>query len=183
MVINTSKFVAKVLRHEPSIIGASLDEHAYIPVDQLIDGVRSCGPDPAFDLQKLQHIVDVDDKGRFSFSDDGTKIRANNAHTKVVDPGFERKVPPDVLYHGTASGFVSKIRMEGINKMKRTHVNLTPNIDTAQDVGARHTRRFGYPVILKIDAKKMHEDGVEFFVTTNGVWLVDHVDPCYFEVI
>jgi putative RNA 2'-phosphotransferase len=38
-------------------------------------------------------------------------------------------------------------------------------------VGARR----GKPVILRVDAGTMHEEGFKFFLSPNGVWLTDSV--------
>ena len=34
-------------------------------------------------------------------------------------------------------------------------------------------------VVLKIDAERMHADGLVFFCSENGVWLTDHVPQQY----
>ena len=39
--------------------------------------------------------------------------------------------------------------------------------------------RHGKPVLLEVDAGRMHAAGHEFFVTGNHVWLTDHVPPDY----
>jgi putative RNA 2'-phosphotransferase len=43
-------------------------------------------------------------------------------------------------------------------------------------VGRRHK---GVLLILIIDARKMHENGYEFFLSKNGVWLTDKVPTDY----
>ena len=48
-------------------------------------------------------------------------------------------------------------------------------LETATKVGSRH----GKPVVLVINAIKMHEDGFKFYLSDNGVWLVDVVPPEY----
>lgn len=51
-------------------------------------------------------------------------------------------------------------------------------LDTATKVGARH----GKPAVLVVAAARMHEAGHEFFRSTNGVWLTEHVAPEYLSV-
>ena len=63
--------------------------------------------------------------------------------------------------------------------MQRHHVHMSQDRDTAYRVGGRH----GKPVVLEIAAGTMASDGFNFFVTANGVWLVDHVPPNYFNVL
>ena len=48
-------------------------------------------------------------------------------------------------------------------------------METARKVGARR----GKPVILEVDAGRMHRDGRTFFLSANGVWLTDAVPPGY----
>jgi putative RNA 2'-phosphotransferase len=48
-------------------------------------------------------------------------------------------------------------------------------VETARKVGARR----GNPVILTVDAGRMHRDGIRFYLSTNGVWLTDAVPPGY----
>ena len=86
-------------------------------------------------------------------------------------------MPPDVLYHGTASTSVAAIRSEGLVPGTRQQVHLSGDAETARRVGARH----GAPVVLTIAARRMHEAGHGFTQANNGVWLTDHVPPMYIE--
>ena len=63
----------------------------------------------------------------------------------------------------------------GIKKMTRQHVHLSKDIQTAQKVGARH----GRVIVLKIMSGAMHNDGKIFYLSDNGVWLTDYIDPKY----
>ena len=63
----------------------------------------------------------------------------------------------------------------GINKGTRLHVHLSPDEETAVRVGERH----GSPVVLRINARQMHDDGHKFYLSNNGVWLTDFVAPNY----
>lgn len=105
------------------------------------------------------------------------KIRARQGHSVNVDVELKEMTPPDVLYHGTAETSVDAIMKEGILKMNRIHVHLSQTVETAINVGKRH----GNPAVLRINARQMHEDGIKFYLSNNGVWLTDFVDPMYFE--
>ena len=82
-------------------------------------------------------------------------------------------MPSAVLFHGTVSRFLDRIRSEGLKPMSRQHVHFSGDVATARQVG----RRRGTPVVLPIDAASMHAAGVEFFQAANGVWLVHEVPP------
>ena len=88
-----------------------------------------------------------------------------------MDLQLDEKQPPDILYHGTVERFLASIMAEGLKKGKRHHVHLSNDMETARKVGARR----GKPVILQVDARKMHGQGFKFFLSVNGVWLTDSV--------
>jgi len=50
----------------------------------------------------LQNIVATNEKQRFSFNEDFTKIRANQGHSIDVDVHLVKTVPPFYLFHGTS---------------------------------------------------------------------------------
>lgn len=123
----------------------------------------------------LEKVVADNDKQRFSFSDDGQKIRANQGHSVQVDLKLEPQTPPDILYHGNVERFLESIRQEGLIPGSRQHVHLSADTKTATAVGSRR----GKPIILEIAAAQMHRDGYHFFISQNGVWLTDKVPPEY----
>ena len=123
-----------------------------------------------------------DSKGRYSFNSDGTKIRANQGHSIDVIIDMEKRVPPEFLYHGTAARFMDSIMMQGLLPRSRNFVHLSPDYETAVTVGYRHSRP-DQPVILKIHAAQMTEDGYEFMISDNGVWQINNVPPQYLEIM
>ena len=80
-----------------------------------------------------------------------------------------------MLYHGIVERFLPSILKDGLIRGKRHHVHLSKDVETATKVGARR----GKPVILKVDAGRMHRDGHTFFLSANGVWLTDTVPRDY----
>jgi putative RNA 2'-phosphotransferase len=170
---NFSKFLSYVLRHQPDSIGITLDAHGWTEIATLMSQAAKHGM--RFKLENLHEAVRTSDKQRFALSEDGLRIRANQGHSVAVDLALPVTVPPDVLYHGTASRFIASIMKEGLRPGSRHHVHLSANTTTARTVGARH----GAPVILQVMAKQMQEDGFQFFVSANGVWLCDSVPPTY----
>ena len=167
----TSKFLSLVLRHKPATIGIVLDENGWVDVSELIEKINAKNSKENLSFEFLQRVVTENDKQRFIFNADKTRIRANQGHTVNIELGLEPTPPPTVLYHGTAIANIESIKKTGINKGKRQHVHLSANTETATKVGARH----GKPVILTINTEKMHQDGITFFCSENGVWLTDFV--------
>lgn len=127
----------------------------------------------------LEQIVAEDEKERYSFNKDHTKIRANQGHSiPGVIIEMEQPEPPELLYHGTATRFLSAIMEEGLKPMSRQYVHISPDIETAVKVGSRH----GTPVILIIRAKEFVSDGNPLYRSSNGVWLAERVPCKYFSV-
>ncbi len=169
----TSKFISLVLRHDPGAAGISLDAQGWAKVDELLSGLASKGHQVTY--TDLQLIVSSDEKQRYSFSEDGLYIRANQGHSIVVDLGLVEKQPPDKLCHGTGRKSADLIRVDGIKKMSRQHVHLSTSYETAKTVGSRH----GPPCVFDVNAKLMYNDGHKFYESKNGVWLTDFVPSKY----
>jgi putative RNA 2'-phosphotransferase len=168
-----SKFLSLVLRHQPKQIGLVLDEQGWTSVTDLIDKSTNSGVGLSVDI--LKHIVETNSKKRFAFSEDGLKIRANQGHSIEIELGYQPNTPPPILYHGTSAKSVEAIMQTGIEKRNRHHVHLSPDQATAISVGGRH----GKPVVLEIQTGRMHTDGFIFYMSDNGVWLVDEVPAKY----
>ena len=171
--VQISKFLSLVLRHQPEKIGLRLSQSGWASVEELIEASRQRGIE--FTLEELQNIVASNDKQRFSLSEDGLSIRANQGHSIEVELGYAPSAPPEVLYHGTAERFLNSIKQQGLIKGRRHHVHLSADVDTAVKVGRRH----GEPVVLKVEAGRMHQDGFVFYLSANRVWLTERVPVQY----
>ena len=167
--VRLGRFLSLVLRHRPAAAGISLDQNGWANVDELIAGVRKTGR--KIDESILEEVVEGNDKKRYMFNEDRTKIRANQGHTIAVDIELREQLPPMPLYHGTASRLLGNIRSQGLLKQKRLHVHLSADIATAASVGRRH----GKAVVLEIDTASMVRDGYRFCLSENNVWLCDSV--------
>lgn len=165
-----SKFLSLVLRHKPEAANVTPDSGGWVPVDALI-----AGADIPLTPEVIREIVTTSDKQRFALSEDGLRIRANQGHSFPVDLGLTPLVPPDTLFHGTATRFVDSILAQGLIPGSRQHVHLSADEATAQSVGSRH----GKPHIFKVASGQMHKDGYPFIRSENGVWLTDHVPAKY----
>lgn len=172
----TSKFLSYVLRHEPQAIGLQLDREGWAVIRELTACAKQAGRD--LDNALLREVVATSDKKRFAISDDGLRIRAVQGHsTDTVAIAYTEKVPPEILYHGTATRFLDSILREGLKSGSRQHVHLSENVETAKAVG----QRYGKPVVLKIEALRMYQQGFKFFQADNGVWLTAQVPVGYLQ--
>ncbi len=167
---SASKFLSLLLRHNPAKGNITLDKQGWANVSDL------CDPQKAkFILETLQEIVETDDKGRYEFNEDQTKVRAVQGHSiKDIEVEVEKAVPPPVLYHGTKENVRMFIAATGLKAMGRQFVHLSENLQTAKEVAGR---RKGANVILVVDASQMSAKGFKFFKAANGVWLTNAVPP------
>ena len=174
-LVNQSKFLSLVLRHQPQLIGIELDNQGWVDVATLLTRCQQHGKD--IDLEVLKQVVADNDKQRFAFNEDCTKIRANQGHSVAIDLQLAPTQPPTYLYHGTATRFLHSIRQQGLQKRSRQHVHLSALHQTAISVGSRH----GVPHVLTVRAEAMYQAGYQFFISDNGVWLTDAVPVEYIE--
>ncbi len=170
------KFLSLVLRHHPDTLGITLDEQGWTDVDTLLQKMNAQGKKVTMD--RLKEVVASNDKKRFAFNEDETKIRASQGHSVAVDLKYEPIKPPEFLYHGTVPKFLKDIQEQGLQKMSRLHVHLSEDRETALRVGARR----GVPTILTIRSGAMHQKGYEFYKSENNVWLTDAVPTDYINL-
>jgi len=164
-----SKYLSFILRHKPEAVNLKLDEKGWADIDEIILKTKK------FSLNRklIEKVVLEDYKQRYII--DGDKIRANQGHSINVDLELKPQIPPKILYHGTATRFIDSIMKTGLKTQNRQYVHLSKDLKTAKNVGSRH----GKVVILNIDTVSMLEDGVEFYISENGVWLTNHVPVKY----
>lgn len=170
-LVKISKYLSKHLRHDPEGLGLTLAPGGWVGVEDLL---AACARRRfEFSWVDLEEVVAENSKQRFSFDPTGTLIRANQGHSVEVDLQLAPSAPPDLLYHGTGHQTAPLIAESGLDKMRRHHVHLSADTETARAVGSRH----GRPVIFTVLAAQMAEAGHLFYRSDNGVWLTDRVPP------
>ena len=168
-VIKKGKHLAFLLRHDKEAFeDGRIDKHGWRKVGELAK--------LGYDRSLLNEIVATNNKQRYEYSSVGREIRARQGHSIPVDVELKEATPPDILYHGTATKFLESIYKKGLLPGTRLYVHLSPDEETAINVGSRH----GKPYVIKIDCQKMLADGCKFFLSNNGVWLTEKVKPEYF---
>lgn len=168
-----SRLLSLILRHKPETVGLTLDENGWVEVSELLAALSRNGT--PLTRRELERVVSENDKKRFAFSPDGSKIRASQGHSVTVDLDLREAHPPELLYHGTVEKFLASILQKGLLPGGRHHVHLSQDRSTAFKVGSRR----GNAIILEVHARQMKEDGHRFFLSDNGVWLTDSVPVEY----
>jgi putative RNA 2'-phosphotransferase len=138
-IVKYSKFLSLILRHQPELIGLSLDENGWTDVSQLIELANKKGT--ALTAELLEEVVASNDKKRFAFNADKSRIRASQGHSIEVDLALVPQQPPAYLFHGTATRFLDSIRDRGLLPGSRQHVHLSADESVAINVGQRHVNQ------------------------------------------
>lgn len=133
----------------------------------------------AFTNEEIEVIVSADGKGRFELNEDRTKVRALYGHSVEIEFMLHSQCPPEFLYHGTASKYISSIKHCGLLPKARQYVHLTEDFDIAAMTGSRH----GKPIVLKVLSHLMYSDEYIFHCLANGVWVTKEVPIEYIDII
>lgn len=175
-LIRKSTQLSWLLRHDSISFNKGLiDENGWRSVDELVRG-------HGFTPELLQEIVAQNNKQRFEYNDDRTKLRARQGHSIPVD--VEMAVATDItednpyLWHGTSDKFLESIKKNGLISGNRMYVHLSGDKATAIKVGKRHG---GETYLICVNAYQMQKDGVTVYISRNGVYNVEKVvEPKYF---
>ena len=177
--VKLSKKISCLLRHTPQFYNLELDNEGWTSIDKLVDEYNKRHNDK----QQItpQHLMEMSskcNKGRFEIKND--KIRALYGHTLSVKIDKPQAKPPNFLYHGTSPEYLKSIQKNGLLPRKRQYVHLAKDVDTAVMNGKRKDKA---PIILVINAKKAHEDGKNFYIGSEQIWLSDSIPAEYIERI
>lgn len=177
-----SKFLSFILRHKPEEIGLTLEDNGWVNVSELLNAINHPNSSKwSLSLDMLKQIVANDNKQRYSFNKSKTKIKANQGHSiKGLKIEFTEVTNiPEYLYHGTSTENSKKIIESGVLKpMSRQMVHLSKDVETATNVGKRH----GKHVIFKVEAKRAQQSGIKFYLSDNGVYLVESISTDYIKL-
>ena len=174
ILISKGKKLAWLLRHDKDAFDCGfIDENGWRSIKSLCK-VYDYTP------ELIDEIVETNNKQRYEYNEDKTKIRARQGHSIPVDVGLKEadityKNP--FLYHGTSEKYLEDIKRDGLLPQTRQYVHLSLDEETAINVGKRHG---GETYVIIIDAIKMIEDGEIIYISNNGVYNVKKVDPKYF---
>lgn len=169
-----SRTVSHALRHAPWLYELEPDAEGWVPVEDLLTGLRHRRRFRNLTLSDLERMAAENEKRRFELRNG--RIRALYGHSLSGKLVREPAIPPPVLYHGTSPAALEAIRAQGLRPMNRQYVHLSTDIPTARQVGERKAER---PVILTIDAARAHAGGIPFYRGNDLVWLADHIPATY----
>jgi putative RNA 2'-phosphotransferase len=172
--IELSKAVSHALRHEPWLYELELDDEGWTPVDALVEALSQEPRWRELSRAQLETMIERAPKQRHEI--DGSRIRALYGHSV---PGRIAKIPgepPALLFHGTAARSAPAILAGGLRPMRRQHVHLSVDRDTAYSVGRRKSVAV---TVLVIRAAEAHQHGAGFWPGNQMVWLADYIPPAF----
>lgn len=179
------KFSSFILRHSPETIGLTLNNEGWVSVQEFISKANAYeGLDGVVLTHKLlNEVVQTSQKKRFSFSEDGLKIRANQGHSlEDVKIEYQPVKNVKILYHGTTIQNYDSIMNNGLMKMSRNHVHLSESEKIATEVGKRYSKGRSNLIIFEVNVKRMIEEGLIILKSENNVYLTEHVAPKYLKL-
>jgi len=174
-----SSIMIGILRHFPQQFGVSLDKHGWADVEEIAKAISN--KIDRFYWVRKRHLIAValtDEKGRYEVREG--KIRARYAHTIDVDLSDLPKAEVETLYYPVTKEEVDIVLEQGIFPTDRKKVHLSSTMEKAMEAGKV---RDDSPIILKIDAKKAMEDGIDIRKATEDVYLADKIDAKYISRI
>jgi len=99
--VKLSKLLSFILRHNPSLLGISLDSEGFadVSIEELALRIRKLRGYEWVTSEHILEVVELDEKGRFEVKD--RKIRATYGHSVEVKPKYPEVQETPKLYHGT----------------------------------------------------------------------------------
>ncbi|MCD6171866.1 MAG: RNA 2'-phosphotransferase [Thermoplasmata archaeon] len=174
-----SSILVGILRHFPKQFNVELDKHGWGDMEEIAKAI-SVKIEKFYWVRK-RHIVAIaltDEKGRYEVKEG--KIRAKYAHTIDVDLSDLPKADIDILYYPVTQEEMDIVMEQGIFPTDRSKVHLSATLEKATEAGKVRDEN---PIILKINAKKAIEDGVDIRKATKDVYLADKIEAKYITKI
>lgn len=173
----TSIFMSKILRHDPESVGLKMDKSGWVDTKDLIACLNKSGH--SIDFETLELIVKHDEKQRYKFNENKSRIKACQGHSIAwvipeINYDIEYDKYPEYVYHGTTTEAMQQIYKSGyISKMQRHAVHTHADINMAWKSARRWKGK--HPVVLKISVKKLLDAGYKFGVSDNDVWCAESI--------
>jgi len=188
------------LRHSAPAIGLPINPGGWVPVQKIL---ASKHPRlKGVTLEAMEEVVATSDKKRFALSmrpssefeslmdahadwNDNEEIlciRANQGHSiKTIDPSLllrklsaEELLSLPCIVHGSHMEAWKSISKQGLSKMNRTHIHFATGLPEDKTVISGMRRNAS--IFIYVDPEACMKDGIEFFISENGVVLTDGID-------
>lgn len=180
-----SRKLSYVLRHNAVSLGMHIDHEGYVNVTDIQNHHLFSKFRPVT-VEKLQHIIDIDEKQRFSLikREDSWFIRANQGHSgdvaarladeEMLTPVLSSREHP-ICVHGTDKEAWAKISASGgLSRMARKHIHMSTQHKGSKDMISGMRKRSN--VMIYVDLDKAIAAGIKFYISKNQVILSEGND-------
>lgn len=160
------------LRHGARELGLDMDAAGWVFLSELLPKLQVAEA-------AVMEVVEHNNKSRFEVGDG--RIRASQGHSRdgmpvtleALEDSWALHHGDDSVWHGTNLTALDGIASDGIHAGRRTHVHLAAVLDS--HVG----KRANVAVMLEVSVERLRGEGLEVFVSPNGVVLARRVPtPC-----
>ena len=172
-----SKLISYWLRHSPEDANLQVDEFGWVALEKLQSALEARGY--IISIDQLLELNRSFDKVRWEIDHIKQRIKATHGHSIPVSLDSTPETPPEILYHGTAVQFLTRIIEKGLLPMNRQFVHLSETKGIALEVGSRH----GNPFMIAIGTKELLDKGWKFYKTSENVWLTASIPSDYLSFI
>ena len=169
-----SRWMAYVLRHNPTRYGLEADRHGYVDLEEFVRIATRRYPQVA--AEQLRTLIREGGAGRFEVS--GAQLRARYGHSIPIEPAGEPVEPPARLYHGADASRAPSILTGGLAPVDRRMLHLSETIEDALAVIQRRTDR---PILFRVQAREAQAAGVAFY-KEGRVFLAAQIPPAFLGI-
>lgn len=169
-----SRWLLKVLRHDPEAAGVSMDRDGWVAMEQIVSSLPShliafSNLPHEFLAELIEHLL----WQRVQLIDEN--IRATYGHTtRLLDP-VESHTPDAPLFHGTSWELWPLIGHVGLTPAGRRFVQLTTDFDYANRIALG---RSAHPLVLQVATRDALDVGVKFYNFGIHVWQCTAIPSC-----
>ncbi len=169
-----SRWMAYVLRHNPTRYGLQPDQHGYVSLEEFLTIARRRYPQttPA----TLRGLIEGG-AGRFEIS--GDRLRARYGHSIPVQPAGAPVQPPAHLYYGIDQQAIAVALRNGLMPTDRQFLHLS---GTPEEALAIIRKKSSQPAVLHVDAASASAAGVRFYREGN-VHLAPRLPAVYLKQV
>jgi len=162
--------IAFALRHGPERFDIDLDDEGWTSLEELIFAIRFVHYDWTY-LDETAVRAAINGMDRFEIREN--RICAVYGHSIELAALPPIAAPPEVLFHGTASGNVPSILQTGISRMRRRFAHFSTDYEWVVQFLCDKPEW----TIFAVNTCSASAAGVVFRKANHHVWLADWIDP------
>lgn len=148
------------------------DSEGFISIDELCLLLKS--KDSSLGYLNRNHIVE------FFFKDTERKVLISGID-RIKYKEVKYVQPPEILYFGTVTNFISKMRESGIRSNTKGYVKLYDTPEKACAFAQKFARVGERTASIAIDASRAFSDGLKFSTFQDGEFIVVQVNKKYIK--